>query len=471
MFSKICRIGALAVTVCGSISVIAAAESPKPNVLFIVTDDQGFSDFGFTGNPLVKTPNIDRLSSQSAVFENFVVAPACSPSRAAFYTGRDHLHTGVWGVPPRDNLGTDEALLPLFFKASGYRTLYAGKRDMAVPPNSTPWERGWDNGYFVSGYQHKDPALPNRGATIHPKGWTCDVVTDLILDFWQRNPDGPWLVTAAYIIPHLPFVCDERSSAPFLEAGLSADLALCYGSLFQLDAAIGRLLDGLQESGQADNTIVVLVSDNGMSGKASPDREYAADDWAKRNTHQLRGNKALVWENGIRVPCLIRWPGRILAGKRPQLGAAEDLLPTMLDLAGVSPDSISHLPFTGVSLRPVLDDAAAEMRHPDVFRMAISGPGSPRDLAAGQHRKFEDHHLTLRGPRFKYHAFPGGKSALYDVAVDPGESIDIQEQFPKVTAEMATQIRNRWNALIAEGRCFLPVPDSGKKKKESPKRS
>jgi arylsulfatase A-like enzyme len=147
------------------------------------------------------------------------------------------------------------------------------------------------------------------------------------------------------------------------------------------------------------------------------------------------------------------------------MGAAEDLLPTMLDLAGVSPDGISHRPFTGVSLRPVLNDAAAEMQHPDLFRMAISGPGSPRDLAAGPLRKFEDHHLTLRGSRFKYHALPGGKCALYDLAADPGESTDVQGKFPEVTAVMAKEICNRWDALVAENRCFIPVPATGKKKK------
>ena len=209
----------------------------------------------------------------------------------------------------------------------------------------------------------------------------------------------------------------------------------------------------------------MLVSDNGMSHKTNSGQEYSEKDWAIRDFHKLRGEKATAWENGIYVPCLVRWPGRIVPGVRSQLGAAEDLLPTVLDLSGVSPDGISHLHFTGVSLCPVLDNATAQMQHPDLFRMAISGPGSPRDLAAGQPRKFEDHHLTLRGPRFKYHALPGGKCALYDLAADPVESIDVQDKFPEVAAQMAKEIRKRWDALIVEGRCFIPVPDTGKKKK------
>jgi arylsulfatase A-like enzyme len=441
-----------------------AVDAPKaasqPNVLFIISDDQGYSDFGFTGNPQVKTPVLDRLATESAVFQNFVVAPACSPSRAAFFTGREHLVTGVWGVPLRDNLRTDEALMPAYFRAAGYRTFYAGKRDIGRPPYTTPWERGWDNGYFVSGYQHRDPRLPNRGKTISPKGWTCDIMTDLILDFWKQNPDDPWLVAAAYIIPHLPFVVDEKYSQPFRDAGLSEELALCYGSIAQMDTAIGRLLDGLCESGQMENTIVFFVSDNGMSGKrisrGKGDPSWPQADWAIRNLHQLRGSKAEAWENGIRVPCLVRWPGRIAPGKRPQLGGAEDILPTMLDLAGIVPSVIEHLPLTGVSLRPALEDAQAKMQRPNLFRIAISGKGAPRELPASKQRRFKDHHLVLRGPRFKYHALPGGENALYDIDADPCETADVQLEFPEVTARMAKDLRDRWDAVITSGRAFLP---------------
>jgi arylsulfatase A len=438
---------------------MASLCSAAPNVLFIISDDQGYSDFGFTGNKLVRTPHLDKLAAQSAQFENFVVAAACSPSRSAFLTGRDHLLTGVWGVPPRDNLGADEALMPAYFKTAGYNTFYAGKRDMGRPPETTPWERGWDQGYFVSGYQHRDPNLPNRGETINPNGWTCDILTDLILDFWKQHPNEPWLATAAYVIPHLPFVCDEKFSSPFLDQGFSKDLADCYGSIAQLDDAIGRLLEGLKQSGQEDNTIVVFVSDNGMSPKSTSDHLYTPEDWAKRNLHQLRGNKALVWENGIRVPCLVRWPGHIAPGSRVQLGGAEDILPTVLDLAGIDPGKTKHLPMTGVSLRPALEDAKATLSRPELFRMAISGPGSPKaNIADVTQRRFEDHHLTLRGTRFKYHAIPGGEAALYDLHADPGEITDVQSQHPDIMQSMAAECRKRWDAIIASGRAFAPTP-------------
>lgn len=440
-------------------AIAAAAQTvARPNVLLIISDDQGYSDFGFTGNPLVQTPVLDRLATQSAVFRNFVVAAACSPSRAAFYTGRDHLLTGVWGVPPRANLQKDEALMPAFFRAAGYRTFYAGKADMARLPDSTPWERGWDQGYFVSGYQHRDPNLPNRGATIQPKGWTADILTDLILEFVKEKRPEPWFATAAYIIPHLPWVCDEKFVAPFLARGLSRDLALCYGSIAQLDAAIGRLLDGVAAAGQEDNTVVAFVSDNGMSHKAEADRELSEADWAKRNPHGLRGHKATVWENGLRVPFLVRWPGRVTPGERRQFGGAEDLLPTLLDLAGVAPAAVPHLPWTGVSLRPALVDPAIVSERAPLFRLAISGPGSPKDgIADARQRAYEAHHVVLRGSRFKYHALPGGKAALYDLDADPKETTDVQAQFPAIAEQLAKESRKRWEEIRDSGRAFKTV--------------
>lgn len=438
---------------------LSSAAASRPNVLFIISDDQGFSDFGFTGNPLVRTPVLDRLAAQSAVWENFVVAAACSPSRAAFYTGRDHLLTGVWGVPPRSNLRVDEALLPAFFRAAGFRTFYAGKADTARLPESSPWERGWDNGYFVSGYQHKDPTLPHRHGTLQAQGWTADLITDLILDFVRQPDPRPWFATAAYIIPHLPWVCDEKFAAPFRAAGLSADLARCYGSILQLDTAIGRLLDGVRALDRSGNTLVVFVSDNGMANKAEADRDLTATDWEQRNRHKLRGHKATVWENGLRVPLVVNWPGRIAPGRRPQFGGAEDILPTMLELAGVPATGVPHLPFTGVSLRPALDDAAGKFERPPLFRMAIAGPGAPRDgITDPRERRYEAHHLTLRGPRFKYHALPGGRGELYDLEADPGETTDVQARFPEMAAALARDCRRRWDEIIGSGRSFAPPP-------------
>ncbi|MGC3957531.1 MAG: sulfatase-like hydrolase/transferase [Verrucomicrobiota bacterium] len=327
-----------------------------------------------------------------------------------------------------------------------------------------PGDFGWDDYLGGGGYEHKDPMLYQRGNNRRGQGYTADLWTDFTLDFIRQHRDQPWFATVAYIIPHMPWVCDDKYSEPFIAQGCSKDLAACYGSISHLDHSIGRLLDGLRETGQEQRTIVVFLSDNGptapdIKSLTDADGRVKSDDWAKRNVANLRGHKAMTWENGCRVPMLIRWPGRIPAGERRQLGCAEDILPTLLDLAAVKPDIVRHHPFTGVSLRPVLEDAASSFERPAAFRIAIAGPGAPRDLPADKPRRFEDHHLTLRGPRHIFHSLPGGKSALYDLDTDPGETIDVKEKRPDLAAAMAAETRKRWDAILASGRAFVPSPD------------
>jgi arylsulfatase A len=441
-------------------------------VLLIISDDQGYGDFAFNGNRLVRTPVLDRLASESAVFRNFVVAPACSPTRAAIWTGRDHLLTGVWGVPPRANLRPDEVRMPAFFKAVGYRTLHVGKLDCAKMGPDGPSAFGWTEWLGGGGYEHRDPMLFQTGNNRRGKGWTVDLWTDEVIRFIRDRREGPWFVSLAYIIPHLPWVCDETYSAPFTAQGCSSNLAACYGAIAQMDAAIGRLLEALRESGQAERTIVAFVSDNGATGpeakQGTADGVVRGTDWDRRNVAGLRGHKATVWENGIRVPFLVRWPGRIASGARRQFGCAEDVLPTLLEMAGIRDVAAGRAGQTGVpapritgtSLGPALRDAAAVVDHPPAFRMAIAGSGSPRNgIADPQMRRFEDHHLALRGPRFKYHAIPGGGSALYDLDADPGESMDVQAKHADVAAAMARECRARWDAVMASGRAFAPPGD------------
>jgi len=265
----------------------------------------------------------------------------------------------------------------------------------------------------------------------------------------------------AFIIPHLPWVCDGKYSAPFIEQGCSKNLAACYGSIAHMDECIGRLLDGLKETGQDERTIVVFLSDNGPTSpetKTKKDEDLAKDpDWRKRNSANLRGHKALVWENGDRVPLLVRWPGRVHPGERSQFGGVEDVLPTLLDLSQIKADATPHQPLTGVSLKASLEDAAAIGDHPDLFRMAISGNGSPKPgVADVTKRRYEDHHLTLRGQRFKFHSLPATSVALYDIQTDPGETTDVQTQFPEITSNMGRQCRERWDAVISSGRAFTP---------------
>lgn len=230
-----------------------------------------------------------------------------------------------------------------------------------------------------------------------------------------------------------------------------------------MDDATGRLLKGLQELGAAEDTIVVFVSDNGPSYKGLSD-----EDSRSRNPAGLKGTKATAWENGIRVPLLVRWPQRFAAGERTQFASVEDLLPTLADLTGLDATKFPpHQPWHGISRRLVLEDAAAPETERTVFRVAIADDG-----AVGGKRAFvsdpaslpmTEQHVTLRGPRFKFHQFAGGGTALFDLDADPGESRDVKEQFPEIARRYAAELAAEYQRIVTSGRALrMPVVHVGK---------
>lgn len=443
----------------------AAEPVKKPNILLIISDDQGYGDFGFTGNKVVKTPHLDRLAAESAVFGNFIVAPACSPTRSSLLTGRQHLLTGTWGVGPRANMLRDEVRMPRFFQSAGYATGFFGKRDSIHWLEQDAWDLGCDEFEGVWGYDHLDPRMFTRDGVVEKKGWTCDIDVDNALSFIKRHGGKPWWCAVAFILPHLPWEPGERFAAPYRAAGCSETLAACYGSISQMDDATGRLLQGLQDLGEAEDTIVVFHSDNGPSSQGLTDEEFCG-----RNPAGLQGTKATAWENGIRVPLLLRWPQRFLAGERSQFASVEDLLPTLTELAGLDAAKFPpHQPWHGVSLRPVLENADAPEIERTVFRVAIAGEGS-----VGGRRAFvsdpktlpmAEQHVTLRGPRFKFHQFAGGGTALFDLDADPGESRDVQAQFPEIARSYSEKLAAEYHAIVSSGRALcMPVVHLGKPK-------
>ena len=468
--------------------------SEKPNVLLIISDDQGYSDFGFMGHPILRTPRIDQLAQSGAVFRNFVTGPACSPGRSMIYTGRNNLLTGVWGVPPRQNLRRDETLMPAFFGAAGYESFYTGKLDSVAQHHMLPWVAGWDHASCVGPYQHHNPLLAVQPEGERPiafkwenvEGWTAEYHTEEAVRFIQDKKDQPWLLTMAYIIPHTRWTpVDERTAPYYREKGCSESLAASYSHIEQMDTCVGRLLDTLKETGQEKRTIVVYLSDNGQTApdmikllqsegpSALKEGLIKNEDFSKRNVAKLRGNKSTVWENGIRVPLIVSFPGTIPPGDRAQFGSAEDVLPTVLDYAGIDDAIVPHKPFSGVSLRPALDQKNVVFDHPEIFSMTVWGDGmvtAPKGFVPDPSAlKFEDHHMALRGATYKLHARPGGKVELYDIVGDTGETTDVSKQFPEITQRMLAECRRRWDYAITDGKAFrmgkLVIGDPGTMKR------
>lgn len=452
----------LIVCVCVAGTAVAAVGgvSRSPNVLLIVSDDQGYGDFGFTGNKVVQTPAIDRLSEESAFYPHFMVGPACTPTRASLFTGRNYLDTGVWGVVARGRVRRDETLMPRFFTPAGYRTWAFGKMDGGLEMmEMTPIDRGFDSFFsgYGEGYAHKTE-----------KGWTAEHITDAAIEKIKETGDAPWLALVAYIVPHLPWVAPESYAEPFRRRGYSEDIAQCYGSIKQMDDRIARLLKALEDAGQAEHTIVLFMSDNG-SLDAMNNREMGvwenweekrphSPDWGIRNPLSLIGRKGEVWDNGIRSPLLVRWPGKIKPGIRKHAIGVEDVLPTLLELAQIPEEKHpDHFPFAGRSFCGSLEDRTFTDDR-DIFRLATGGPGVPAGEGANtpdmKTLRYSSLHTILRNGKYKFHHLPGGGFRLYDMEKDPVEQNDISKRMPERTKAMAARCRAQWDEIASHNRTF-----------------
>jgi len=455
----------------GLIAAHGKEDPVRPNILVIMSDDQGCGDIGYN-NPLVNSPALDQLAGEAAVFTNFVSCPACTPARASYLTGRNFLSTGVWGVGPRGYINRDEIYLPEYLRRAGYRTAHFGKWGEGWTPDQRPYMRGYDTAAAMATYQHKDPWMDHDGKLVQDKGWTVDVLADLTIEFIRRQTEAkqPWYAITAYISPHAPWECDPNYSEPLEAKGYSKALAALYGMVAQMDEATGRILAGIEKLGIADRTIVIFLSDNGASpnsdrgGGPGLETPVGSEDWNRRNPLHLRGEKALVWENGIRVPFIVRWPGHIPPGMRPQAASIEDVLPTVLDLAGVSSTVVpGQLPLDGRSFKDVLLHPDAPANDRLIFTLPVAYEGAPPSwpkliIEEPEKLKYEQVHAVVRGTRYKYHSLPGGRSALFDIQMDPGETTDVSKENPEIAGKMAGACREAWDELIKSGRCFrMPV--------------
>ena len=163
------------------------------------------------------------------------------------------------------------------------------------PTNRSGGHRGWDDAFLIDGgYLQRDPIITHKAGSGQVEGWTAEILTDRAVEFIRTAGDAPWFMTVAHIIPHLPWICEERFSVPFRDQGLSPELAVCYGSIAQLDEAVGRLPAGLKQAGQDSRTIVVFVSDNGMTDKDSASKPFSPEDCKRRNIHHIRGQRIEV---------------------------------------------------------------------------------------------------------------------------------------------------------------------------------
>ncbi len=349
--------GIRAAAIAAGVLCVAAVAAERPNVIFIMTDDQGYGDLSCTGNPVVKTPHIDRLADEGVRLMNFHVHPFCSPTRAALMTGLHPLRTGVTMTTSRkDILRTDVPTMADRFKASGYRTALFGKWHIGDGCRYSPEYRGFEETLTVNGggpgtvndywgnTKFNDTMLRN-GKWVRYEGFTTDVLFDEAMAFIEsKYKDSPFFIYLPTFAPHNPrYVPKEWTDAI---TGAKANLAAHAATIGRIDHNVGRLREFLGARGLADNTILIFATDNGSSCPES----------VKVNDGGHRGKKGSLEEHGHRVPCFVHWPKGGLDKKReiPALTLHMDWLPTFIELCGLKQPELQGLPFDGVSLASLL---------------------------------------------------------------------------------------------------------------------
>lgn len=435
------------------LAALHAAEAPaKPNVLLIITDDQGYGDFSIHGNPHLQTPHIDKLANSGVQFDRFFVNSFCAPTRAALLTGRWPLRTGCHGVTHnREAMRPSEVTLAEALRGGGYRSACIGKWHNGEQYPFTPQGQGFDEffGFNNGHWNHYFDAVLLRGAKHEAtKGYITDVLTDEAIRFITANKASPFFCYLSYNAPHSPYQVPDRYFDKFKAKGFDDQLAAFYGMCENIDENVGRLLAHLDAERLAENTIVLFLTDNG--GTAG----------VKTFNAGMRGGKTSVHEGGSRVPLFIRWPA---AKWRPHvvkpIVSHIDLYPTLLDLCGVKAPPGPRV--DGVTLRPLLagaDTAGWPERTLFTHNPIDESNRYPGAVRTQMYRLVREIKGSAGGSKAKANDASASLWQLYDMESDPGQERDIAGAHPDIVKDLAARY-DAWFADISrEGLQRFPLP-------------
>lgn len=470
----------------------AATPRTRPNVVLFLADDLGYGDLSCYGNTVLSTPHIDRLAAEGVrCSQHYSGAPICAPARAALLTGRYHHRCGALSVESNrglDRIARRERTVGDAFAAAGYRTGYVGKWHSGLhDPRYHPNRRGFAEfaGFLGGIMDYWNWFLDYNGSPRRADGrYQTDVLTSEAVDFIRRCAAAPgaasrqpFFLVVAYHAPHSPLQAPVESCEPFLRRGdLNPALATLYGMVARMDQGIGQVLDTLDVTGCADDTVVLLTSDNGPH--LGPERYGGRRHSMSRFNGPFRGQKQDVLEGGIRVPAIVRWPDGLPAGAAcDEMIHFCDWLPTLAAAAGVTPDG---LPLDGCDQLPRLRGASPAGAAPRFWQFnrydpvpccnlamrdgpwKLYWPRIPeamvklqednvavRDLMSRGH--FE---MAVRNPPVERTLSPPEEPELYLIADDPRETRDLAAAHPDRLARMRIAAENWFASVEAERRAI-----------------
>lgn len=426
----------------------ARLHAAPPNIVFILTDDQGYGDIGAHGNPVLKTPHLDRLHDEAVRFTDFHVSPTCSPTRAALMTGRHEFKNGVTHtILERERLTLDATTIAQVLRSAGYATGIFGKWHLGDEEAYRPERRGFDEVFVhggggigqtypgscgdAPGNTYVDPTLWHNGRFEKTRGYCTDLFFGRALEWIaaEHAVHQPFFAFIATNAPHAPLVAKPEDAARYAGQGLSAEEAAFFGMIHTIDENVGRLLDRLDALGIAADTLVVFMNDNG--GTVGTRICNAG----------MRGGKVTPWLGGTRASSFWRWPGTLAPADCPALAAHVDFFPTITELAGATVPEPAARQVEGRSLVPLLRNPSAAW--PD--RTLFTHVGR---WAKGQDPREEKYRqCAVRTPRWTLVSDTGAEAPrwqLFDVTADPGQQTDVSAAHPDVVRDLAAAFDRWW---------------------------
>ncbi len=439
----------------------AIAQAITPNVILVMTDDQGYGPLGRHGNTWIKTPNLDNLYDHSVRFDRFLVSPTCSPTRSAIMTGRHPEKNGITHtILERERMTLDAVTLPEILQQAGYNTGIFGKWHLGDEDEYQPNQRGFSEGFIhgaggigqaydcscadVPNNSYFNPIVRHNGVFKSTEGFCTDVFFDTAIH-WIDNQvklNKPYFAYISTNAPHSPYYAPEKNIDRFKKLGFADKPAGFYGMIENIDENIGELIEYLQEKDQLANTVVIFMSDNGTAHEGITKKPLGTNESGDEITGwnaEMKGLKNTPDEGGVRVPFFIRWDGHLQPGKSiTTLAAHIDIMPTLAELCKATlprngqvegRSMLSLLPWT--TQAPKFEKIEWSDRY--LFTHICRWPtGANVD-------EFRTKGYAVRNQKYRL-----VNGELYDMEEDPGQTLNLRDALPQVAEEMESAFDKYW---------------------------
>ncbi len=401
----------------------------RPNVVLILTDDQGWGDLGIHGNEYISTPTIDQMAQNGAHFDRFYVSPLCAPTRASLLTGRYNLRTGTsWVSKGLENMKPDEVTLAEIFQSQGYKTGCFGKWHNGAHFPQHPNQQGFDEFIgFCAGHWNNyfSTTLEHNGQPYSTDGYITDVLADEAIKFIELNAENEFFCYVPFNTPHGPFQVPDQYFDKYKGLGFNDKDAAVYGMCENIDDNVHRIISKIKELQLSEETIIIFMTDNGPNGQ--------------RYNGGMRGIKGSIHEGGVRVPCIIQWKGKISSRNIQQMAGHIDMLPTLVSLCGLEPPETK--PLDGLDISPLLLKEDGNIQE----RLFFTKKSTESLIPDG----------AVRSDQYRM-VIEKGDTMLFNMIDDPGQEKNIASIEKEVTYALVGAYDSWFQDVKSD---FQPVPE------------